>query len=53
METFILTIVAFIVLKFAYSLIFEQVKFDKNGKYRNWNLGICVPHRSLFKKSCI
>ena len=35
METLILTLIAFIVLKFAYSLIFEQDKFDKNGKFRN------------------
>ena len=35
MGTIIIIIVAFIVIKFAYSLIFEQDKFDNNGKYRN------------------
>jgi len=35
MGTLILAVIALIVLKFAYSVIFEQDKFDKNGKYRN------------------
>lgn len=35
METLLLTIAAFIVLKFAYSFIFKQDKFDKDSNYRN------------------
>lgn len=35
METLILTLIAFVILKFAYSLIFKQNKFDKDGNYRN------------------
>jgi hypothetical protein len=34
MGTLIGALVAFVILKFAYSLIFEQDKFDKDGNYR-------------------
>jgi len=35
MGTFIIAVIVLIALKFIYSLIFEQDKYDKNGKYRN------------------
>ena len=35
MGTLILAIVAFVVLKFAYSAIFQKDKFDDKGNFRN------------------
>jgi hypothetical protein len=35
MGTLLLAVVAFIIIKFAYSAIFKQDRFDKDGNYRN------------------
>ncbi len=35
MGTFIIALIMLIVLKFIYSLIFEQDKYDKHGNFRN------------------